>query len=100
MNVRSGDAFVQTNRRGELVQVFRNRAADRNRIPTAHASVESVVIETTEWAKKAHSIGIKTTDQEFFHVVEAVNSSRYAAAAQIFAGVLVTDNISARPGRL
>ncbi|HEY7167671.1 MAG TPA: hypothetical protein VIB79_24140 [Candidatus Binatia bacterium] len=97
VSVRSGDTFVQTDRRGELIYIIPNKAADSRRARTAHASVESVVIETTEWAKRARSLGIKTADQELLHVVEAINSSRYAPGVEMFAGVLVTDDISSKP---
>jgi hypothetical protein len=98
ISVRSGDAFVQTEHRGELVHIVPNKAAGSGYAPSAHASVESVVVETTEWAEKAHKLGIDTADQEFLHVVEAINASRYARTLPLYAGVLVTDNISSKPG--
>jgi hypothetical protein len=51
--VMNGDPFPKT--KGELVQLVRNRAADLVPVQSMHASVESVVVETTEWAREIKS---------------------------------------------
>jgi hypothetical protein len=94
ITVTHGDPFPEAERRGELVHLIRNRALDPGSIQTAHASVESVVAETTEWARNIKKREIETIDQELLHVIRAVNSSRYGANTQLFVGILVTDNIS------
>jgi hypothetical protein len=95
VNVQKGDpAFTQAQTRGELVQLIRNRAVDAGSIQTAHASVETVVVETTNWVKDMKRRGIKTVDQELLHVAGAINSSPYGTNVQLFVGILVTDNVS------
>jgi hypothetical protein len=37
---------------------------------------------------------VRTVDQELFHVIGAINSSPAAHEIDVFAGILVTDNIS------
>ena len=61
---------------------------------STHASVESVVVETTEWAKEIKRRRVKTVDQELYNVIDAINSSARGAESQIYAGILVTDNVS------
>jgi hypothetical protein len=62
---------------------------------SVHASVENVVVETTEWAKQMTRRRVKTVDQELYHIVEAINSSARGADTAFYAGILVTDNVSA-----
>lgn len=88
----NGDPFPKT--KGELVQLVRNRAADLVPVQSIHASVESVVVETTEWAKEIKRRRVKTVDQELYHVIDAINSSSRGAESQVYAGILVTDNVS------
>jgi hypothetical protein len=38
--------------------------------------------------------GVKTVDQELFHIMNAINSSPYAGKVDVFIGTLVTDNVS------
>lgn len=95
--VLNADPFpVIRQHRGVLAHIIRNRAMDKGGIRTAHASVENVVVETTEWARRMIADRIKTVDQELFHIVEAVNSSADPHRVDFFAGVLVTDNVSTR----
>ena len=67
---------------------------DLVRLQSTHASVESVVVETTEWAKRIRSQRVKTVDQEFYHVIDAIHASPRAAETNIYAAVLVTDNVA------
>jgi hypothetical protein len=92
VSVTNGDLHAKG--QGELVHLLRNRALERGSIQTAHASVESVVVETTDWARNMKKRGIRTIDQELLHVIQTVNSSRYGAETELFVGILVTDNIS------
>jgi hypothetical protein len=62
---------------------------------TAHASVENVVVETTRWARQMITDRIKTVDQELFHIIDAINSSADGLKIPVYAGILVTDNVSA-----
>jgi hypothetical protein len=89
-----GDPFPAIRHRGVLVHLIRNKALEGAAIKTAHASVESVVVETTQWAIKMKRDRIRTVDQELFHIVDAINSSANARAVEVFAGILVTDNVS------
>jgi hypothetical protein len=95
ISVTWGDPPTQGQGRDNLVHLIRNRAVDAGSIQTAHASVESVVVETTDWVRNMNARRIKTIDQELLHVIDAVNSSKYGANVQLFIGILVTDNISA-----
>ena len=90
--VMNGDPFPKT--KGELVQLVRNRAADLVPVQSMHASVESVVVETTEWAREIKNRRVRTVDQELYHVIDAINSSPRGAESQIYVGILVTDNVS------
>ena len=93
-SVTNGDPFPGVKDQGALVHLIRNRAADLVPMQSTHASVESVVVETTEWAKEIKSRRVKTVDQELYHVIDAINSSPRGAESQIYAGILVTDNIA------
>lgn len=93
--VLNGDPFPVPRRRGVLVHIIRNRAIDKGRINTAHASVENVVVETTRWARQMITDRIRTVDQELFHIIDAINSSADGLKVPLYAGILVTDNISA-----
>ena len=61
---------------------------------STHASVESVVVETTEWAREIKNRRVRTVDQELYYVIDAINSSARGAESQVYAGILVTDNIA------
>jgi putative SOS response-associated peptidase YedK len=67
---------------------------DLVRLQSTHASVESVVVETTEWAKRIKSQRVKTVDREFYQVIDAIHASPRAAETNIYAAVLVTDNVA------
>ena len=88
-----GDPFPAAAARN-LVHLIRNQGLDRTEIKTAHASVESVIVETTQWAHKMKTERVRTVDQELFHVMRAIHSSPRAGEVAVFAGILVTDNIS------
>lgn len=93
--VLNGDPFPALRPGGVLVHIIRNRAIDKGRINTAHASVENVVVETTRWARQMITDRIKTVDQELFHIIDAINSSAEGLKVPVYAGILVTDNVSA-----
>ena len=95
--VLNGDPFPAPRPKGVLVHIIRNRAIDKGRINTAHASVENVVVETTRWARQMITDRIKTVDQELFHIIDAINSSADGLTVRVYAGILVTDNVSADP---
>ncbi|HEX9787730.1 MAG TPA: hypothetical protein VGB09_06870 [Candidatus Binatia bacterium] len=94
-SVMNGDPFPRIKSQSALIHLIRNRAADLVPMQTIHASVESVVVETTEWAKHIKSRRVKTVDQELYHVIDAIHSSPRGADTEIYAAVLVTDNVSA-----
>lgn len=79
---------------GILVHMIRNRAADEAASKAADVSVESVIVETTTWVKEMKARGLKTVDQELFHIINAINSSAYARKLDLYIGTLVTDNVS------
>jgi len=89
-----GDSFFASRDKGVLVHIIRNRAGDEAAKKAAAVSVESVVVETTQWAKNMKDHRIDTVDQELFHIMHAINSSPYAGKVEVFAGILVTDNVS------
>jgi hypothetical protein len=93
--VLNGDPFPAPRPGGVLVHIIRNRAIDKGRLNTAHASVENVVVETTRWARQMITDRIKTVDQELFHIIDAINSSADGLKIPVYAGILVTDNVSA-----
>jgi len=80
---------------GKLAQIIRNRATMIVPVKTAHVSVESMLLETMPWATKNKSNRIVTVDQELYPIVNAINTSQYGNKIQLFAGILVTDNVSA-----
>jgi hypothetical protein len=92
--VLNGDPFPAAQGKGALAHIIRNRALDETSIRAVHASVESVVVETTQWARRMKMERVRTVDQELFHVIGAINSSPAAHEIDVFAGILVTDNIS------
>jgi hypothetical protein len=96
--VLKGDPFPAPRPRGVLVHIIRNRAVDKGRINTAHTSVENVVVETTRWARQMITDRIKTVDQELFHIIDAINSSADGLKVPVYAGILVTDNVSTDAG--
>jgi hypothetical protein len=80
--------------KGVLIHVIRNRAVDDALTKTNAVSVETVVVETTAWAKRMKEQGLDTVDQELFHIVNAINSSPDSGKVKFFAGQIVTDNVS------
>ncbi len=92
--VMNGDPFPAVQHRGVLIHLIRNKAVAQGRIQTAHASVENVVVETTQWAEGMKRDRVRTVDQELFHIMKAVNSRDSIQQAEIYVGILVTDNVS------
>lgn len=92
--VLKGDPFPAVNYQGVVVHLIRNKAIAPSNIKTAHASVESVIVETTQWAHKMKMDRVRTVDQELFHIVDAVNSSGMGLKVAVFVGILLTDNVS------
>ena len=78
----------------KLAHIIRNRAAMMLPVKTAHLSVESMLVETTKWAKETKNNRITTVDQELYHVINAINGSPYSANIRVFVSLLVTDNVS------
>jgi len=93
-SVMNGDPFPRIKSTGALVHQIRNQAQDFVSMKSVHASVESVVVETTAWAKQIKSRRVKTVDQELYYVIDAINSSARGAETAVYAGILVTDNVS------
>jgi hypothetical protein len=93
-SVMSGDSYASSRDGAVLVHLVRNRAAQEGAIKTADISVESIVVETTKWARRMREQGVETVDQELFHIMDAINSSPYAGKVDVLAGHLVTDNVS------
>jgi hypothetical protein len=91
----NADPFPRVRREGDLVHLVRNRAVDLVRLKSTHASVESVVVETTEWVKHIKKQRVNTVDQELYHIIDAIHGSRRGAETDIYAVVLVTDNVAA-----
>jgi hypothetical protein len=77
-----------------LVHLIRNKAVDEEGTRIVHASVESVIVETTRWAAEMKKLHVRTVDQELFHIMDAINSSVNARETDVFAGLLVTDNVA------
>jgi hypothetical protein len=77
-----------------LVHLIRNKAVDEEGTRTVHASVESVIVETTQWAAEMKKLHVRTVDQELFHIMNAINSCVNARETDVFAGLLVTDNVA------
>ena len=94
-SVMNGDPFPNVKNKGALAYLLRNRAADLLSMQSIHASVESVVVETTEWARQMTRRRVNTVDQELYHIAAAINSSARGADTAFYAGILVTDNVSA-----
>ena len=93
MRLMNADPFPRARREGDLVHLVRNRAVDLVRLKSTHASVESVVVETIEWAKHIKRRRVDTVDQELYHVIDAIHGSRRGSETDIYAAVLVTDNV-------
>jgi hypothetical protein len=93
-SVMNGDPFLKVKSAGELVLLIRNGATSLVPMQSIHASVESVVVETTEWARFIKSRRVRTVDQELYHIIDAINLSGRGAQTEIYAGILVTDNVS------
>jgi hypothetical protein len=96
--VLNGDPFPETQPQGGLVHIIRNKAVEDGAVKTAHASVENVVVETTQWANRMKRNRIRTVDQELFHLIRAINSSANALKVETFIGILVTDDVSSVAG--
>jgi hypothetical protein len=94
MIVMDSSSDPASRQKGVLVHLIRNKAAAEGAVKTANVTVESVVVETTQWARNMKSRRIDTVDQELFHIVNAINSSAHAAKVDLFAGHVVTDNVS------
>ena len=92
--VLNGDPFPAVQHKGDLVHLIRNKAIGQASIKTAHASVENVVVETTQWTEWMKSTRVRTVDQELFHIINAINSRGSVQKAEIYVGILVTDNVS------
>jgi hypothetical protein len=75
-SVMNGDPFPMVRSQGALIHLVRNRAVALVRLQSAHVSVESVVVETIEWAKHIKSRRVNTVDQELYHVIDAIHASR------------------------
>jgi hypothetical protein len=92
--VLSGDPFPAVQQKGVVVHLIGNKAIGQASIRTAHASVENVVIETTQWAERMKNDRVRTVDQELFHIIKAVNSRESTEKAEVYVGILITDNVS------
>ena len=51
-------------------------------------------METTQWAERMKRDRVRTVDQEMFHISKAVNSRDSTQKAEVYVGIVVTDNIS------
>jgi hypothetical protein len=89
----SADPFPRVRSEGDLVHLVRNRAVDLVRLKSNHASVESVVVETIEWAKRIKKQRVNTVDQELYHIIDAIHASPRGRETDLYAAVLVTDNV-------
>ena len=92
--VLNGDPFAAVQHKGVLVHLIGNKAIGQASIKTAHASVENVVVETTQWAERMKRDRVRTVERELFHIIEAVNSRASTRKAEVYVGILVTDNVS------
>lgn len=92
--VLKGDPFPPLHYQSVVVHLIRNKAIALSDMKTAHASVENVIVETTQWAHKMKMDRVRTVDQELFHIVDAINSSGMGLKVAIFVGILLTDNVS------
>ncbi len=92
--VMNGDPFPAVQQKGVLVHLIRNKAVAQGRIKTAHASVENVIVETTQWAERMKRDRVRTVDQELFHMIKTINSRSNTPKIELFIGILVTDNVS------
>jgi hypothetical protein len=92
--VLSGDPFPAVQQNGVVVHLIGNKAIGQASIRTAHASVENVVIETTQWVERMKSDRVRTVDQELFHIIKAVNSRESTEKVEVYVGILITDNVS------
>ena len=90
----NADPFPRVTSQGALVHLVRNRAGDFIRLHSTHASVESVVVETTAWAKHVKRERVNTVDQELYYVIDAIHASPRGKETDIYAAVLVTDNVA------
>jgi len=92
--VLNGDPFPAVQHKGVLVHLIGNKAIRQASIRTAHASVENVVVETTQWAERMKNDRVRTVDQELFHIIKAVNSRDSTEKTEVYVGILITDNVS------
>ena len=90
----NADPFPRATSQGALVHLVRNRAWDLVRSHSTHASIESVVVETKQWAKRVKRQRVNTVDQELYYVIDAIHSSPRGKETDIYAAVLVTDNVA------
>jgi hypothetical protein len=90
----NADPFPRVKSRGTLVHLLRNRAVDLVRLQSTHASVESVLVETIEWVKNVKRQRINSVDQELYHFIDAIHASPRSTETEIYAAVLVTDNVA------
>ena len=93
----NADPFPRMTSQGALVHLVRNRALDLVRSHSTHASIESVVVETTAWAKHVKKERVNTVDQELYHVIDAIHASPRGKETDIYAAVLITDNVAIDP---
>jgi hypothetical protein len=93
ISVINGDPFA-AGRGGALVHMIRNSAAQLLPMRSNHASVESVVVETTNWTKEMSNRQVHTVDQELYFIMDGFNSSSRRTGTELYAGILVTDNVS------
>ena len=93
----NADPFPRITNQGALVHLVRNRALDLVRLHSTHASIESVVVETTAWAKHVKRERVNTVDQELYHVIDAIHASPRGKETDVYAVVLVTDNVAIDP---
>jgi hypothetical protein len=92
--VLNGDPFPAVEHKGLLIHLIPNKAIAQGSIKTAHASVENVVVETTQWAERMKRDRVRTVDQELFHIINTINSRGNRQKVEMFIGILVTDNVS------
>jgi hypothetical protein len=90
----NADPFPRETSQGALVHLVRNHAWDLVRSHSTHASIESVVVETKQWAERVKKQRVNTVDQELYHVIDAIHSSPRGKETDIYAAVLVTDNVA------
>jgi hypothetical protein len=91
--VMNADPLPAQTRRAPI-HLLRNLAAGLVDRQSLHASVESVVVETVQWANQVKNRRVTTVDQELYHLIEAVHESPRGSGTDVYAAVLVTDNVA------